>query len=500
MIRKISLLTLTFTFLLAACWPVGQLQVDIETPASGTASPTNTPAENITPPETPTLIVPEEPAPALAGTVTGKVCYPSEFTPAMDAYFRNVDTGDLASLAIAENQGTYNLDLPVGTYEAFAYLPDSELGGAYSQAVPCGLTVECVDHSLLAFEVVSGQVAANVDLCDWYAPTLVPVNPQASVVADPALAGLIYDNLTANSLWQVNTTGQATPILTDGDMGTVISPDGTQAIFFKNDDVWLANLTTGTWRNLTNTPDRIEYPAFWVPGTDWVGLSSHNPAEDTGLPAWQLTFIHLDGSGYEVVDQGAMWGSPAVSPNGDLVAYDVSGEGRLYRIGSGVEGFDPAQYGLAGVEKISAPAFSPDGQKLAWWVSGALIGGETQTALAVFDLQAGSVTPLHAYVPISGEGFSNPVWSPDGQWLASNVMGENSRSALWVFKADGSEEHPLGDGANPVWSPASNALVFIQWTGGPAWEGVLNRVVIGEWGVVPLALPAGSFPLAWVNP
>ncbi|NUM47861.1 MAG: PD40 domain-containing protein [Anaerolineales bacterium] len=499
MFRKIIFLTLTFIFLLTACLPVGQIQVDIETPAAreSVESPTETVAPDVIPNSTETPAPTEEPSAALAGTVTGRVCYPSEVIPAMNAFFRNVHTGALTELAIAENQSEYSLELEVGTYEAFAYLQAGDLGGAYSQAVLCGLTIECLDHSLLTFDVQTGQTSTNIDLCDWYEPLAVPVNPRATLVADPALAGLVYLNMLATSLWRVDATGSATPALAQGDMGTVVSPDGTQALYFKNDDVWLGDLTTGTWRNLTNTPDRVEYPAFWVPGTDWVGLSSHNPAESDGLPMWQLTFVRLDGSGYEVVDPGAMWGVPAASPDGVTVAYDVDGAARLYRIGSGVEGFDPAQYGLTGVEKISAPAFSPDGKQLAWWVSGPLNGGNTQVALAVFALEAGTVTLIHPYTPISGEGFSNPVWSPDGQWLASNVIGDGSRSALWVFKADGSEEHLLGDGAQPVWSPASNALLFITWGSGPAYEGALNRVVLGDWGIAPLSLPLGSFPLAW---
>ncbi|MCB9136355.1 MAG: PD40 domain-containing protein [Anaerolineales bacterium] len=499
MFRKSLFFALTFILFLPACLPVGQFHVDVETPVSATQELVLTStSEANTPTEVPTVVVTEEPAPADTGTVDGKICYPSEVIPAMDAYFRNTQTGALTSLAIAETQNTYSLALPEGTYEAFAYTQNGELGGSYSQAVLCGLGVECLDRTLVPFEVHPGETTENIDLCDWYAAALVPANPKATLIADPALTGLYFASLSTATLWRVNADGTATPILAHGGMDSLVSPDGTQALFFQNDDVWLANLTTGTWRNLTNTPDRVEYPAFWVPGTNLIGVSSHNPTEDTGLPAWQLTLVGLDGS-YEVVDDGAMWGNPAASPDGTLVAYDVNGEGRLYHIGSGVSAFDPAQYGLTGVERISAPAVSPDGQKLAWWVNGALNGGIQQTALAVFDLSAGNVILLHPYTPISGEGYSNPVWSPDGQWIASNVIGEESRSALWVFKADGSDEHLLGDGAAPVWSPASNALLFITWGNSPTYQGALNRVIVGDWGVFSAALPAGSFPLAWMG-
>ncbi len=43
------------------------------------------------------------------------------------------------------------------------------LAGGYTNAVPCGLSVDCTDHSLIAITVIAGQTI-TVDPGDWYAP------------------------------------------------------------------------------------------------------------------------------------------------------------------------------------------------------------------------------------------------------------------------------------------------------------------------------------------
>ncbi|NJN43530.1 MAG: hypothetical protein HC806_01495 [Anaerolineae bacterium] len=423
MYRKIIFLFLTSSLMLVACLPLGELEVGIE-PASGETQIVVTAIPD-KPTQAPTAVVAEEPTPAGSGlaqlgTVAGKVCFPSEVIPPMSAFFRNAATGQLSELTIAENQSSFRIELPVGTYEAFAYLYNSDGGGgSYSQYVLCGLSVDCVDHELIAFDVQPNQTTENVDICDWYEPLAVPVNPRATFLADPSLIGLVYLNLTANSLWRVGENGLAAPVLAFADLNTIISPDGKQALYYKNDDVWVGDLALGTWTNLTQTPDRVEYPAAWVPGTEWVALSSYGLEQDASgsfFPPdalqWQLTLVRLDGSGYAVVDPDAMWGAPAASPNGAVVAYDVGGQPRLYRPGTGVESFDPTQFGLTGVEKISAPAFSPDGTKLAWWVGGLLENAEWRNALAIFDLKGGGYTLLHPLCAVGRGRIHQPDLEP----------------------------------------------------------------------------------------
>lgn len=113
-----------------------------------------------------------------SGTVKGTVCYPAEYIPAMIVYLKNKETSKIYSLDVEENQKPFKFNkIPAGNYIAFAYTVQEDLtdhdskssvvSGGYTKAVPCGLTVECKDHSLLVFKVQNGKTTKNIQICDW---------------------------------------------------------------------------------------------------------------------------------------------------------------------------------------------------------------------------------------------------------------------------------------------------------------------------------------------
>jgi hypothetical protein len=113
----------------------------------------------------------------LLGTIEGLICYPSEFVPPMDLFFEEVNTQSLEQFSHPGGTTDYSVEVPPGTYIAYAWRPpDYLIGGAYTQAVPCGLSVNCTDHSLIQFQVQAGQTTTGIDICDYYGnPGFVPL-------------------------------------------------------------------------------------------------------------------------------------------------------------------------------------------------------------------------------------------------------------------------------------------------------------------------------------
>jgi len=91
------------------------------------------------------------------GTVTGKICYPSEFNPPMTLYFQPVGSGTIIQFSIPENQMAYNFTLPSDKYYAYAWAPGYNLEGAY------------VDDQgfLKPFAIRDGKITSGIRICDW---------------------------------------------------------------------------------------------------------------------------------------------------------------------------------------------------------------------------------------------------------------------------------------------------------------------------------------------
>ena len=110
--------------------------------------------------------------PPLQGSISGKLCYPGSEIPPMTIYAVNQSTGQsFTTNSQGPNETRYRIErVPPGTYVVYAWLDDGKLGGSYSKAVPCGLSVDCKDHSLIPVTIKTGQDVTGVDVCDWYGP------------------------------------------------------------------------------------------------------------------------------------------------------------------------------------------------------------------------------------------------------------------------------------------------------------------------------------------
>lgn len=103
------------------------------------------------------------------GTISGELCYPSQSIPPLVLYFEDAETGNILTLDTELNQDTFEFEIAPGSYTAFAYVKGiDESPGGYTEYVPCGLTDECLDHTLIEFKVVDDGLTSDIDICDWY--------------------------------------------------------------------------------------------------------------------------------------------------------------------------------------------------------------------------------------------------------------------------------------------------------------------------------------------
>jgi hypothetical protein len=481
---------------MSACAPlVGTLDVDVVAPTDESGEQANPTPLETQPSETPSSDL---------GSIQGNLCYPSEFIPAMTAYFQNQGKGDLTEVEIAENQTSYSADLLPGTYIAFAYTHDNALGGIYSEAVACGLMEACTNHAPRPFDVIAGQTTDGIDLCDWYAQDQVPPAPGVSAQPGPyqAVAGLVYSDLSASETWQIDSNGFPQKLYPQA--GALPSPDGTKLLLEREDDLWVADLTADTETNLTGGNLRLEADGQWWPANpDILVFSSIDSEQGWSMSAGQPTIMELDGSNYQTLAETSSFWGPAPSPDGDTIAFDSGEAAWLYHLSSGVrEQFDTDAQGMETPPdlKIGSPSWSPDGGQLTWWVGGSFGGGPFQMGLVIFDLGSKSARFLHKFQPLGGSGGWLPPaqWSPDGQWLAFSTRGEERTPELWVARSDGGETHTLGEGALPLWSPDSQQLVYLTYDdpGNFAGMSIVNRAA---WQPLALNLPPASQPVAWME-
>jgi len=103
------------------------------------------------------------------GTISGEICYPSQSIPPLVLYFEDIATGDVLTLETELNQDTFEFEVKPGSYKAFAYIKGlDESPGGYTEYVPCGLSDDCLDHTLIEFKVVDDGLTSDIDVCDWY--------------------------------------------------------------------------------------------------------------------------------------------------------------------------------------------------------------------------------------------------------------------------------------------------------------------------------------------
>jgi hypothetical protein len=305
------------------------------------------------------------------------------------------------------------------------------------------------------WKLACGDEAAPLPEC-WAPMDVALVQPYEESYASVAPpAGLIYAEYDVGT-WRLD--DDLIPRLLSTRIDLFVSPAGTQAVYFDEDGrLWHMDLATAAKRQLTDQ-EKLYPHAVWH-GEDAVLTGVYlTPEEMEGPNNGHLARIDVAAGGLTVLEPDALsFGHPAVSPDG-TIAYDAGGA--VYLLAP--DRTEPTPFVAAdfvGWEQdpvaLRQPAFSADGTRLAW-----LAPYGERTTIAVFDLEAETVTELHPFDPARFGGLPPaPVWGPDGNWIAVRVLANGLEgTGLWLLSLDGEEQYLGYNLSDPVWQDAEHVL------------------------------------------
>lgn len=199
-------------------------------------------------------------------------------------------------------------------------------------------------------------------------------------------------------------------------------------------DIWVMTADGRGHTNLTNTPEIDEHSPFWSPDGLRLGY----------LRDGELVLMDADGGGAAAIPApDDALASPVWSPTGERIAVSAPApDDDLARVIWTLEadGSDALQITVPGDEQLSgedlhrAPAWSPDGMRIAY-LDGQEFLDCTDDIVMITDADGGDAEAVH-------EGscqMTDLAWSPDGDELAfdlyeSEIFDEQEEAERHIFR------------------------------------------------------------------
>ncbi len=331
---------------------------------------------------------------------------------------------------------------------------------------------------------------------------------------EPAAGGLSQG---VTRLWLVDATGQPREQYKVEDglaKDFTLTPDGSQALYSLQDDIWLVDFSSNRARNLTNTSDRWEGRAMWWPGRPGYILCGSIPADSPEL--WidgsfgYLTIIGPDDS--PTITHDFLYAAPQpldgrlfyervrVGPEGHPSLMDNE---QVTRQPDGtIENFEnPEPAGILWIEDISA---APDGEQIGF---SAMMqpadNAPPQTIIFMLDQRMGSYQILDQYEPMGLGGSmlnSAPAWNPSGDVIAYYKLAwPAEESGVWIRDNAGTrlvttpDSEVWGNGP-PVFSPNG------QWIAAHVPGGQLGIIDTAKWRVYTWDTEYPLIGIGWIDP
>jgi Tol biopolymer transport system component len=244
--------------------------------------------------------------------------------------------------------------------------------------------------------------------------------------------------------------------------GLRFSPDGKELAFtagpgFSSSDIYLASVSGGKARALTSLRSRM-WGVDWTPGGRELVFSSDHQGPQT---LWRISRAGGDPQPLSIAADNAV--NPRIAPHGHrLLFLHYAVDTNIWRAP-----LSPTDHGapsriIASTREDSGPAFSPDGNRLAF---GSDRAGSSQIYVSATD---GS-NPVQLTSMKTGTTGS-PAWSADGKQIAFDSRA-NGQGDIYLIGAEGGSPHRLTkgpyDSGVQTWSRDGRWIYFTLIAPGP---------------------------------
>jgi Tol biopolymer transport system component len=213
-----------------------------------------------------------------------------------------------------------------------------------------------------------------------------------------------------------------------------------------------------------NLPDGVGWPS-WSPKDDRIAFSDIDTAEGYCCYISSLWRIGSDGRGLIRLVGNAI--TPAWSPGGRRIAYSEAHEtsGSVIHVIRPDGSDDRVAAAPGDYESYGDPTWSPDGERLAFWVGMAPDSGTEPSGIGIISDYGAKPT-----FRLQGHSVSALAWSPLGREIAFVEDGIVS-----LINVRTNRVKRLRPGFTPTWSPDGKRIAFVR----PAFYGwsiyVMNR-------------------------
>ena len=289
--------------------------------------------------------------------------------------------------------------------------------------------------------------------------------------SDVSFNDTVYGRDGKVAIYAMNPDGSGVKQLTNhnaDDSHPDLSPDGQRIAFISNRDgnfeIYAMNADGSDVIRLTNNAAADLQPAWSPDGQRIVYVSNRYDDRSDSLLATEIHVMNSDGSDLiRLVNDDAWQSAPAWSPDGQRIAFASRGrDGNSEIYAANADGTEITQLTNHDAGDWQ-PAWSPDGRRIAFVSDRDADRSGYPSDSEIYSMNAdGSDLTRLTHNDLTNR---SPVWSPDGRRIAFSASRGHAHSSIWTMNADGSEIRQFFGGHNPIWSPDGQRIAFGNYPG-----------------------------------